>query len=54
MLASVNWPLEVALEDLRSEIIRLRKVQSLARQQQVYGGFSPAERIEYDAREKRI
>jgi hypothetical protein len=41
-------------ETLQSEMIRLRKEQTLARQHEVYGGLSPAERIEYDDRAKRI
>jgi hypothetical protein len=35
-------------------VTRLRKIQSLARQEEIYGGFSPAERAEYDNRAKRI
>jgi hypothetical protein len=38
----------------QSEVTRLRKAQTLARQHEVYGGFSPAERAEYDERAKRI
>jgi len=41
-------------ETLQSEVTRLRKAQSLARQHEVFGGLSPAERIEYDERAKRI
>ena len=41
-------------ENPQSEVTRLRKTQSLARQQEIYGGFSPAERTEYDNRAKRI
>ena len=42
------------VENPQSEVTRLRKAQILARQQEVYGGFSPAERAEYDERAKRI
>jgi hypothetical protein len=41
-------------ENPQSEVTRLRKTQFLARQQEIYGGFSPAERTEYDNRAKRI
>ena len=34
--------------------MRLRKEQNKARQDEVFGGFSSAERLEYEAREKRI
>jgi hypothetical protein len=44
----------MAEETPQSEVIRLRKAQILARQHEVYGGFSPAERLEYDERAKRI
>jgi hypothetical protein len=41
-------------EEPQSEVTRLREAQTLARQHEVYGGFSPSERIEYDERAKRI
>jgi len=41
-------------ENPQSEVTQLRKMQSLAREREVYGGFSPAERAEYEARAKRI
>jgi len=41
-------------ETAQSEVIRLRKAQVLAREREIYGGFSPAEQIEYDERAKRI
>jgi hypothetical protein len=44
----------MAEETPQSEVTRLRKAQTLARQHEVYGGFSPAERAEYDERAKRI
>jgi hypothetical protein len=44
----------MAEESPQSEVTRLRKAQSLARQHEVYGGFSSSERIEYDDRAKRI
>jgi hypothetical protein len=44
----------MADQDLQSELTRLRKEQSKARQDEVFGGFSRAERAEYDARTKRI
>jgi hypothetical protein len=44
----------MAEETPQSEVTRLRKAQILARQHEVFGGFSPSERIEYDDRAKRI
>ena len=44
----------MAEETPQSEVTRLRKAQGLARQHEVYGGFSSSERIEYDKRAKRI
>jgi hypothetical protein len=44
----------MAEETPQVEVTRLRKVQTLARQHEVYGGFSSSERIEYDDRAKRI
>jgi hypothetical protein len=41
-------------ETPQSELTRLRKAQVLAQEREIYGGFSPAERIEYDNRAKRI
>ena len=41
-------------ENPRSELIRLLKEQNKARQNEVYGGLSPAEKAEYDARSQRI
>jgi hypothetical protein len=39
---------------LQSELTRLRKQQAKARQDEVFGGLSRAERAEYDARANRI
>ena len=39
---------------LQSELTRLRKQQAKARQDEVFGGLSRAERAEYDARADRI
>jgi hypothetical protein len=36
------------------ELARLRKEQNKARQDEVFGGLTPAERTEYDERKKRI
>jgi hypothetical protein len=41
-------------EKLQSELRRLNTLQSRARQDEVFGGFSRAQRIEYNKREKRI
>jgi len=41
-------------EQLQSELRQLNILQSKARQDEVFGGFSRAKRIEYDKREKRI
>jgi hypothetical protein len=41
-------------ENPRSELIRLRKAQRKAEQDEIYGGFSKVERAEYDDRGKRI
>ena len=40
-------------ENPRSELIRLRKAQRKAEQDEIYGGFSKGERAEYDDRGKR-
>ena len=40
-------------ENPRSELIRLRKAQRKAEQDEIYGGFSKVERAEYDDRGKR-
>ena len=39
---------------LQSELTRLRKQQAKARQDEIFGGLSRAERAEYDARANRI
>jgi hypothetical protein len=44
----------MANQSLQSELTRLRKQQAKARQDEVFGGFSRAERAEYDARANRI
>jgi hypothetical protein len=44
----------MANQSLQSELTRLRKQQAKARQDEVFGGFSLAERVEYDARAHRI
>ena len=36
------------------ELIRLRKEQNKARQDEVFGGLSPAERAEYNGKAERI
>jgi hypothetical protein len=36
------------------ELVRLRKAQRKARQDEVYGGMSRTERAEYDSRAERI
>ncbi|MGA8622231.1 MAG: hypothetical protein WB660_27385 [Candidatus Sulfotelmatobacter sp.] len=41
-------------ENPQSELSRLRKEQSKARQDEVFGGLSPAERAEYNEKAKRI
>jgi hypothetical protein len=41
-------------ESPKSELVRLRKRQRQARQDEVYGGFSKSERAEYDSRAERI
>jgi hypothetical protein len=41
-------------EKLQSELRRLNTLQSRARQDEVFGGFSRAQRIEYNKRERRI
>jgi len=41
-------------EKLQSELRRLNSLQSRARQDEVFGGFSRAQRIEYNKRERRI
>jgi hypothetical protein len=41
-------------EKVQFELARLRKEQSKARQDEVFGGFSCVERREYEARAKRI
>jgi hypothetical protein len=38
----------------QSELTRLRKDQNKARQDEVFGGLSPAERAEYSGKEERI
>jgi hypothetical protein len=38
----------------QSELRRLRKDQNKARQDEVFGGLSPAERAEYSGKEERI
>jgi len=44
----------MANQSLQSELTRLRKQQAKARQDEVFGGLSRAERAEYDARANRI
>ena len=44
----------MANQKLQSELTRLRKQQAKARQDEIFGGFSRAERAEYDARANRI
>ena len=44
----------MANQSLQSELTRLRKQQAKARQDEIFGGFSRAERAEYDARANRI
>jgi len=44
----------MANQSLQSELTRLRKQQAKAQQDEVFGGFSLAERAEYDARTNRI
>jgi hypothetical protein len=39
---------------LQSELTRLRKEQTRTRLDEVFGGLSPAERTEYDAKVERI
>jgi hypothetical protein len=41
-------------ETPRAELIRLRKAQHKARQDEVYGGMSPVEKAEYYSRAERI
>jgi len=38
----------------QSELTRLRKEQNKARQNEVFGGLSPAERAEYNGKAERI
>ena len=38
----------------QSELTRLRKEQNKARQNEVFGGLSPAERAEYNEKAERI
>jgi hypothetical protein len=44
----------VASEKPEAELERLYKEQNKARQDEVFGGFSPAERAEYDGKKDRI
>ncbi len=44
----------MANQKLQSELARLRKQQARARHDEIFGGFSRAERAEYDARANRI
>jgi hypothetical protein len=44
----------MANQKLHSELTRLRREQSKAREAEVFGGFSRAERGEYEARANRI
>jgi hypothetical protein len=44
----------VAEENPKSELARLRKQQRQAQQDEVYGGFSQSERVEYGRRAQRI
>ena len=41
-------------ETLKCELTRLRSLQTTARQERVFGGFSTAEAIEYEKRADRI
>ena len=59
MLTSVYSPLGlrvpiVAKEKPESELKRLRNEQYKTRQDEVFGGLSPAERTEYNRKRKRI
>jgi hypothetical protein len=44
----------VTREKPESELKRLRAEQNKSRQNEVFGGFSPAERIEYEVKSERI
>jgi hypothetical protein len=44
----------MANEKPQFELIRLREEQNKARQDEVFGGFSPAERVEYNGKAERI
>ena len=44
----------MALEKPESELKRLRTEQTKSRKDEVFGGFSPEERIEYEAKSERI
>src|SRR5580692_7936451 len=44
----------VAEENPKAELAQLLKQQRQARQDEVYGGFSKSERVEYDSRAARI
>jgi uncharacterized protein YdaT len=44
----------VSNEKLQAELTRLRKLQSDARYNEIFGGFSKLERNEYEERQKRI
>jgi len=41
-------------ETLQSELARLQKEQAKTRQDEVFGGLSPAERSAYDRKQSRI
>jgi hypothetical protein len=41
-------------ESSQAELARLRKKQGKARQDEVFGGLSPAERVEFDGKTKCI
>ena len=55
-LALINSPLKVIMvqKTSQSELTRLRKEQNKARQNEVFGGLSPAERAEYNGKAERI
>jgi hypothetical protein len=44
----------MAKEKPQSELTRLRKDQTKSRQDEVFGGLSPAERAEYNGKAERI
>jgi hypothetical protein len=51
---SGDWKPVVPEEKPETELKRLRREQNKSRQDEIFGGFSPTERAEFEARAKRI